>query len=79
MTFMKRKHEKLLEEESDFFSIFCFFVFLFCFSDSMYVTGSKQPQIIWSNASRLMVRNHILKQLHSILKINKTERINFGA
>lgn len=49
------------------------------FSDWMHMNGCTQPQTMWSNASRLMIRSHILKRLHSILKIDKMDHINFGA
>lgn len=45
----------------------------------MHVIECNQTPAMWSTVCRSLIRNHILKQLRSILKISKTERINIGA
>lgn len=53
--------------------------FLFHCSESIYVSGSSRPHVMWNQSGRTKIRTHILWRLNKILKMNATERLYFGA
>lgn len=58
--------------------LFIFFLLFHC-SESIYVSGSSRPHVMWSQSGRTKIRTHILWRLNKILKMNATERLLFGA